>query len=159
MNRTEREALEAAGFRVGTAAEFLGMDESDRKYVEFRLSIVRAVHRLRTAQNLSQQALADRIGSSQPRVAKIEAGAPGVSLDLAARALFALGGGLDDLWVNLDSNAQGGPQKGPKRTPRRPETTKAPAKSTVKASPSRKASASKSTAARSPKGKRKIEAD
>lgn len=97
MDRHEREALEAAGFRVGTAAEFLGMDDADRKLVEFRLAIVRAVYRLRTAQNLSQQALAERIGSSQPRVARIEAGAPGVSLDLAAKALFALGGGLDDL--------------------------------------------------------------
>jgi DNA-binding XRE family transcriptional regulator len=97
MNDRKRKALEAAGFRVGTASEFLGMDEADRKFVEFRLAIVRAVHRLRTEKKMSQRELAERIGSSQPRVARIEAGSPGVSLDLAAKALFALGGGLDDL--------------------------------------------------------------
>jgi hypothetical protein len=35
--------------------------------------------------------------SSQSRVAKIEAGTAGVSLDLLFRALFAVGGGLADL--------------------------------------------------------------
>jgi len=40
---------------------------------------------------LSQQAVAKRLGSSQSRVAKMEAGDPSVSLDLLIRALLALG--------------------------------------------------------------------
>jgi transcriptional regulator with XRE-family HTH domain len=44
---------------------------------------------LRKRSHLSQAALAKRIGSSQPRVAKIESHDPEVSLDLQMRAIFA----------------------------------------------------------------------
>jgi hypothetical protein len=37
------------------------------------------------------------LGTSQPRVAKIEAGASEVSLDLMFRSLFTLGGTMDDV--------------------------------------------------------------
>ena len=57
----------------------------------------RQVRALREKRRLSQQQLAARIQSSQSRVAKIEAATPGVSLDLAFRGLFAVGGKLSDL--------------------------------------------------------------
>jgi hypothetical protein len=47
--------------------------------------------------HLSQEELAKRIRSSQLRVAKIEAAAAGVSLDLSFRGLFAVGGNLTDV--------------------------------------------------------------
>jgi transcriptional regulator with XRE-family HTH domain len=46
---------------------------------------------------MTQQQLATRLKSSQSRVAKIEAGARDVSLDLMFRGLFAVGGGLADV--------------------------------------------------------------
>ncbi len=46
---------------------------------------------LRSRKRLSQVELAKRIGSSQLRVAKIEAADPSVSLDLVVRSLIALG--------------------------------------------------------------------
>jgi transcriptional regulator with XRE-family HTH domain len=55
------------------------------------------VRRRREAAGLSQGDLAARIESSQPRVAKIEGGQAGVSLDLLVSAFFATGGSLDDL--------------------------------------------------------------
>ena len=50
-----------------------------------------AVPRGGKKQRLSQAKLAIRIKSSQPRVAKIEAGDPSVSIDLMIRTLLALG--------------------------------------------------------------------
>src|SRR5581483_4278956 len=47
--------------------------------------------RRRAELGLSQAVVAKRLGSSQSRVAKMEAGDPSVSLDLLLRALLALG--------------------------------------------------------------------
>ena len=73
MDASKREALEAAGWRFGDAADFLELTEEERQIVEFRLMVGRGVRRLREDHHLTQQQLADRIGSSQSRVAKIEA--------------------------------------------------------------------------------------
>src|SRR5262249_50301901 len=97
MDRHKQKALEAAGFRVGDAADFLGLTDEERAIVELRVAVARAVRRLRERQHLSQQELATRIRSSQSRVAKIEAAAKGVSLDLSFRGLFAVGGTVRDL--------------------------------------------------------------
>src|SRR5690348_936540 len=97
MDTKKRKALEAAGFRVGDAEDFLGLTEEERQLVGLRLALSRAIRRLREATPLTQQQLATRLKSSQSRVAKIEAAEPGVSLDLLFRALFALGGSLADL--------------------------------------------------------------
>lgn len=86
--------LESAGWRVGTAAEFVGMDDAEAKALQLRLDVAAAVRRLREALSLTQAQLAERIGSSQPRVANVEMASRGVSLDLAFRALFALGGSV-----------------------------------------------------------------
>ena len=97
MNKETRERLEAAGFRVGDAEDFLHLTEEERRLVELRLAASRAVRRRRAAMGVTQQEFARRLKSSQSRVAKIEAGAADVSLDLLFRALFAAGGGLADL--------------------------------------------------------------
>jgi transcriptional regulator with XRE-family HTH domain len=52
-------------------------------------------HRMR--RHLTQEALAARLGSSQSRIAKLEAGARGATLDLLFRALFAAGVKTDDI--------------------------------------------------------------
>ncbi len=97
MDRAKRKKLEAAGFRVGDAADFLGLSDEERQLVELRVAVGRAVRRRRAERNLTQHDLAARIRSSQSRVAKLEAGARGVSLDLMFRGLFAVGGSVADL--------------------------------------------------------------
>ncbi len=97
MDSKKREALEAAGWRFGDAADFLELTEEERQIVEFRLMVGRGVRRLRENHRLTQQQLADRIGSTQSRVAKIEAAAREVSLDLMLRGFFSAGGRLTDL--------------------------------------------------------------
>ncbi len=56
-----------------------------------KLCLTNALKEARQKRRLSQTDLAQRLGSSQSRVAKIEAGDPSVSLDLIVRALFATG--------------------------------------------------------------------
>lgn len=97
MNKAKRQAVTAAGFRVGDAEDFLELTEEERRLVELRVALSRTVRRLREGQSLTQQQLADRLQSSQSRVAKLEVGASDVSLDLLFRGLFAMGGGLSDL--------------------------------------------------------------
>jgi ribosome-binding protein aMBF1 (putative translation factor) len=97
MDKKKRSALEAAGFRVGDAEDFLELTDAERRLVELRVNLSRTVRRLREQQRLTQKQLAEKLKSSQSRVAKIERGAADVSLDLLFRGLFALGGGLPDL--------------------------------------------------------------
>lgn len=94
MKGATRKALVEAGFRVGDAADFLGLTEDERRIVELRAALSRGIHELRIGQKLTQRQLAVRMKTSQPRVAKIEAGAAGVSLDQMVRCYFALGGSL-----------------------------------------------------------------
>jgi hypothetical protein len=114
MNQQKQKALEKAGFRVGSAADFLGLTEEERRMVELRLLLGRTVRTLRESSRLTQQDLARRIQSSQSRVAKLEAASAGVSLDLMFRGLFAVGGSLSDLAIEPDRPT---PLKG--RVPRR----------------------------------------
>ena len=97
MDDDKRKSLEAAGFRVGSAADFLNLSDQERQMVELRLSVCRAVRARRQALALTQKQVANRMKSSQSRVAKIESASPDVSLDLMFSVLFALGGGVADL--------------------------------------------------------------
>jgi ribosome-binding protein aMBF1 (putative translation factor) len=92
MDLEKRKALEAAGWRFGDAADFLGMTDEERQLLDARVEAALAVRRQREALKLSQKQLAGRIKTSQPRVAKIERAAPDVSLDQILRAFAAAGG-------------------------------------------------------------------
>lgn len=96
MTPEKKARLEAAGFTVGTAAEFLGLTPEEEQYVEFRVALSRAVRERRIAANITQDALAAKIGSSQSRIAKVEKGDPAVSTDLLLKALFATGATVTD---------------------------------------------------------------
>jgi helix-turn-helix protein len=91
MDRRKQRRLAGAGWRVGSAAGFLGLTAEEAALVEMKLRLSRALRARRTALNLSQVALAKRLGSSQSRVAKMEAADRTVSTDLLLRALLALG--------------------------------------------------------------------
>ncbi len=94
MTAKKRRSLAAAGWRVGDAAEFLGLSAEERQLVELRLTLAMAIRRQRQASGLSQKQLAGRMGTTQPRVAKIEVAAADVSLDQLVRAYTAAGGRL-----------------------------------------------------------------
>lgn len=74
-----------------TRAEFLGLTPEDEAIVNIRLALHRKLKEARARSGLSQAALAQRIGSSQSRIAKAEAGSREISLDLILRAAIASG--------------------------------------------------------------------
>lgn len=90
MKKDRQKALEAAGWKIGSAAEFLGLDAVEGALVELRLGLGKALRERRTRSGLTQTQVARRIGSSQSRVAKMESADASVSLDLMIRALLAL---------------------------------------------------------------------
>lgn len=91
MKGTKKKRLKAAGWRVGSAREFLGLTKEEAAMVEIRLAFARNLKARRVAGRLAQLDLAKRIGSSQSRVAKMEAADASVSIDLLIRSLLALG--------------------------------------------------------------------
>src|SRR5438270_10086222 len=68
MKIEKRKMLEAAGFRIGTTADFLGLSAEEQAIVELRLAVGRQVRSRREKLRLSQHQLAARIRSSQSRV-------------------------------------------------------------------------------------------
>lgn len=97
MKADKRARLKAAGWRVGTATDFLGLGEAERAFIETKLALAEGVRRRRRRARLTQAQLARRIGSSQSRVAKMEAADPSVSMDLMVRSLLRLGASTHDI--------------------------------------------------------------
>jgi ribosome-binding protein aMBF1 (putative translation factor) len=93
----KRKRLEAAGWKVARAKEFLGLSAEEHALVETRLAVSGALHERRRKAGLTQEALAKKLKSSQSRVAKMEAADSSVSLDLLLRAYFATGATKRDL--------------------------------------------------------------
>lgn len=91
MKASKVKRLKAAGWKAGTVKEFLRLSEDEAALVELKLALVAAVRQARRRHGLSQTALAQRMRSSQSRVAKIETGDPSISLDLIVRAFLATG--------------------------------------------------------------------
>ena len=94
MDKRTQKKLEAAGWVVGDAADLLGLTEAESQLIDLRIGIGQAVREGRQARDMTQKELATLIRTTQPRVAKIEAAAPDVSLDLMLRGFFAVGGRL-----------------------------------------------------------------
>jgi predicted XRE-type DNA-binding protein len=94
MDAAKRKALASAGWKVGDAADFLGMSDEERQLLDARVAIALAIRRQREAAHLTQKELGARLKTSQPRVAKIERAAADVSLDQLVRAFTAAGGKL-----------------------------------------------------------------
>ena len=88
---------------MGSAADFLELTPEEAAFVETKLALSESLRTRRTAQHLSQTALAKRLKSSQSRVAKMEAADPTVSIDLLLRGLFALGATPKDVAKALRS--------------------------------------------------------
>ncbi len=97
MKKSKRQALEKAGYIFEDAEDFLELTGEERKLVELRVAVSRAARLRREAAGLTQREMARQLKTSQPRVARIESGGAGVSLDLMFRQFFALNGSLGEL--------------------------------------------------------------
>lgn len=97
MEKRKQRKLEAKGWRVGSATELLGLSSEEAALVEMKLRLSQTLRARRLALHLSQVAVAKRLGSSQSRVAKMEAGDRSVSIDLLLKALVTLGATPSDV--------------------------------------------------------------
>jgi Helix-turn-helix domain len=90
MKKAKRERLEAKGWKVGTVAEFLGLTPEESTLIEIKLALARRL-RERRQKRMTQAQLAEKIQSSQSRVAKAETRDNSVSLELLVRTMLATG--------------------------------------------------------------------
>ena len=103
MNRAKKARVAAGGWRVGSAAEFLGLSKEEAAFVEMKLALARCLRELRIKRRLSQARVAELVGSSQSRVAKMESGDPSVSVDLLLRSILAVGASANEVARALGS--------------------------------------------------------
>ncbi len=97
MRADKRKKLEAKGWKVGSAADFLELSQEEAAYLDFKMSLSRNLREIRKKKRWSQADLAKVISSSQSRVAKMEAGDRSVSVDLLVKSLLAVGASYNDL--------------------------------------------------------------
>jgi hypothetical protein len=97
MRQSKRAGWEAAGWAVGPVKEFSGLSGADAGLIELKLALSRRLLDRRKRNGPSQVQLAERLHSSQSRVAKMEAGDPSVSMDLLVTSLLLPGAGSADL--------------------------------------------------------------
>lgn len=105
MRTAKKTRLERAGWVVGSATQFLKLSAQEHRFVEVKLALATGVRELRERRGLTQAALAKRLGSSQSRVAKMEAADTSVSLDLMLRSLLSIGATAGEI-AKLIKNAE-----------------------------------------------------
>jgi ribosome-binding protein aMBF1 (putative translation factor) len=91
MKKSQQTRLKKAGWKVGTAEDFLGLTDEEAALIEMKLALARDLNHRRRAYGLTQHDLAKALRTSQSRVAKMEAADATVSLELLVRSLLALG--------------------------------------------------------------------
>jgi len=91
MDSKKKRALESKGWAVGDTADFLNLSPEEARFIELKLALSASLKAERLKQGVTQTELAKLLGSSQSRVAKMEAGDPSVTVDLLLKALLTLG--------------------------------------------------------------------
>jgi len=91
MDKKKKKLLETKGYKVSTVDEFLGLTKEESEYIEMKSALSQALAEQRKQCKMSQSQLAEKLRSSQSRIAKMEKGDPTVSLDLIIKSLLAMG--------------------------------------------------------------------
>ena len=97
MEKSKRQQLARSGWVVGDAGDFLDLTAEERRFIETKLALAAGLRRRRESLGLTQIEAAERFGSSQSRVAKMEAADKSVSTDLLLHSLFSLGASRQDV--------------------------------------------------------------
>ena len=91
MNTFKKARLQRHGWAVGDTAEFLNLNAQEAQFVEMKLALAAGVRQLREQNGMTQAALAEQLGSSQSRIARMEAADRSVTVDLMMRSPLAIG--------------------------------------------------------------------
>ena len=96
MDEAKKKRLEAQGWKIGSTSEFLQLSPEESLLIDIKLAL--SLNLKERRQRLMTQAqLAEKINSSQPRVAKAENGDDSVSIELLIRAMLATGATPQDI--------------------------------------------------------------
>jgi DNA-binding XRE family transcriptional regulator len=96
MDQAKKQRLEDKGWKIGSASEFLELSPEESTLIQIKLAL--SLNLKERRQKLMTQAeLAEKINSSQPRVAKAENGDDSVSIELLIRAILATGATPQDI--------------------------------------------------------------
>ena len=101
MDAKKRKRLEGAGWKIGDATSFINLSPEESALVDMRVALSGSLRERRLAAGITQTTFARQLGSSQSRIAKLEAGDPSVSLDLLIRALLVVGASRKDVATAL----------------------------------------------------------
>lgn len=91
MKSEQKKRLERSGWTVGGAADFLDLTPEEASFIELKLALAAGIREVRERGGMTQTEVAAKLGSSQSRVAKMEAGDRSVSLDLLVKSLLRIG--------------------------------------------------------------------
>jgi len=105
MDKRKQRRLEGAGWKVGSTTDFLGLSDEEAALVEVKLGLASAVKKQRSRRGMTQVELGRLLGSSQSRVAKIEAADRSVSIDLMVRSLLRMGASRKDVALCISTPA------------------------------------------------------
>ena len=96
MDREKQQRLEAKGWKIGDARDFLDLSPEESAIVEMRLALSRSLKERRKAL-MTQAELASKMSSSQPRMAMAENGDSSVSIELLIRAMLTTGASVQEI--------------------------------------------------------------
>jgi len=96
MDEAKKKRLEDQGWKIGSVSEFLQLSPEESILIDIKLAL--SLNLKERRQRLMTQAeLAEKINSSQPRIAKAENGDDSVSIELLIRAILATGATPQDI--------------------------------------------------------------
>lgn len=96
MDEAKKKRLEDQGWKIGSTSEFLELSPEESILIDIKLAL--SLNLKERRQRLMTQAeLAEKINSSQPRIAKAENGDNSVSIELLIRAILATGATPQDI--------------------------------------------------------------
>jgi DNA-binding XRE family transcriptional regulator len=104
MDSKKQQRLEAKGWKVGDAGDFLDLTREESAIVEMRLALSRNLKERRKSL-MTQAELATKLSSSQPRVAMAENGDSSVSIELLIRAMLATGASPQEIGQIIATSA------------------------------------------------------
>lgn len=91
MKSSKKLKIEAAGWKVVSTAEFLGLSPNEEAFVEIKIALCEQLRKQRLKNKITKAELAQLVASSQSRVAKTEAIDASVTIDLLVESLLAVG--------------------------------------------------------------------
>lgn len=97
MDKKSKRKLESEGWTTDDTREFLGLTDAEAEFIEMKLALADELRAYRLARHLNQTQVARIVGSSQSRVAKMEAADPSVTIDLLVQTLLKLGAARKDV--------------------------------------------------------------